>query len=120
MRTRSEWFLQPAASLAGTPPPALAALVDHAAALVARPPALATRPPALAARPVASAPHTESKALYVFVACLEFLFWGGTDHRYCDYVLRFREDWVAFPFRSDVLLLALEFIFVVCFILFNL
>lgn len=74
MRTRSEWFLQPAASLAGTPPPALAALVDCPAVLAARSPALATRSPALAARPVASAPHTESKALYVLVACLEFLF----------------------------------------------
>ncbi|KAL0818936.1 hypothetical protein ABMA28_008238 [Loxostege sticticalis] len=56
MRTRSEWFLQPAASLdararAGTPPPV--------APLVCRP---------------APEPRPESTALYVLVACLEFLF----------------------------------------------
>ncbi|CAH2095407.1 unnamed protein product [Euphydryas editha] len=67
MRTRSEWFLQPAASLAGTPPPPPPARARAPAAPAAPPRPRAPPPPAPCA-------HTESKALYVLVACLEFLF----------------------------------------------
>ncbi|XP_068619895.1 uncharacterized protein RhoGAP71E isoform X3 [Battus philenor] len=68
MRTRSEWFLQPAASLdagrsrAGTPP---------APASV---PAPAPAPAVTAAAACAREARDESTALYVLVACLEFLF----------------------------------------------
>lgn len=60
MRTRSEWFLQPAASLdaarsrPGTPDTSVAC--------------------SLPARPPYAAEARESTALYVLVACLEFLF----------------------------------------------
>ncbi|CAH2054364.1 unnamed protein product, partial [Iphiclides podalirius] len=68
MRTRSEWFLQPAASLdasrsrAGTPPAPAPA------------PAPAPVPPITAAAACAREARDESTALYVLVACLEFLF----------------------------------------------
>ncbi|XP_021191646.3 uncharacterized protein LOC110377190 isoform X2 [Helicoverpa armigera] len=64
MRTRSEWFLQPAASLdagrarAGTPPRVAPPRAPHSAPHGA----------------CAGEARSESTALYVLVACLEFLF----------------------------------------------
>ncbi|CAG4959697.1 unnamed protein product [Colias eurytheme] len=66
MQTRSEWFLQPAASL-DTPRPR----PGTSPAPPRPPPAPRTAPPR---RPQPPACEPQNTALYVLVACLEFLF----------------------------------------------
>lgn len=71
MRTRSEWFLQPAVSLELRPPsgmPELATVPTH----LSLPPSIPCRPPS------ATPSHTDSIPFLLFVACLEFLFWPVT------------------------------------------
>ncbi|KAH9639490.1 hypothetical protein HF086_003623 [Spodoptera exigua] len=72
MRTRSEWFLQPAASLDAA---------RARAGTQSAPPGPQPAGPALAPGPAPACRHapcgearSESTALYVLVACLEFLF----------------------------------------------